>query len=130
MAFTHRITHSWSNGSSTISASSNVSAETEIAMDVVVAEGVTTQRTELALDVEQVASFYIVSDVDVTLRFLTNSTPIVVPLTANVPFFWTSDGNYENPLTSDVTALRLANDGTSDATVKLRFLIDTTTYPS
>lgn len=139
MAFTHTINYSWSNGSASLSKSISQSAETEINIDMVAeaTNNATKHPMDLILIASKLKSMYIVSDKAVTVWF--NSTTadmssssgelLQVSLAANVPYLWIDDSNFDNPLTDDIDSIRVNNgaaiSAANDATVKFRFLVDT-----
>jgi hypothetical protein len=76
----------------------------------------------LTIAVSGIVAFWIVSDKNVTLTENDDGTPdLTKALVANVPFWWYT-GLGTNPFTVDITALKFANAGATEATVKGGFL--------
>lgn len=122
-AFTHTVSTAWSNGSKSISKTVSLDGDTETNLDVIVPDGTTDQAETVSIDVSELLSVFIVSNVDVTLETNDGTTPDdTIPLKAGIPYLWQSGGYFTNLLTADVTAFYFTNASGQQARIQLRFL--------
>lgn len=123
----HNIDLTWSRGNETVNQRVTASADSETNNDIAVAAATTDKLVNIAIDVSEVKSLFLLSDKDVTLQTNNGNTPDnTITLKAGVPVIWYPDSGYSNPLTTDVTKIYITNAGASDATVKIRVLQDST----
>lgn len=128
MAFTHTNTRSVrDDGGRTIERSSTYSggASVDIAETIVTAS--TDFLINIAIDVSAVKSFYIVSDVAVTVE--TNSGSAAdntLVLKAGVPYQWDTDSYDTFKLTADVTKIYVTNVSGSTSNLFIKCIQDPT----
>ena len=127
MSFTHAKSKSITTSTGQVSKSNNYSAECQIEIDVAIADSETDYEVNIALDVSQVVSFFIVSDQAITLETNDGTTPDdTLSLVADKVYDWDSD-SYDNfKLTTDVTNFYFTNASGSTANVQIRVLVDPT----
>ena len=85
------------------------------------------QLCEIAIDVSQVKTFFIVSTQDVTVETNDGSTPDnTLSLVANEPYIWHVSALDTFQLDTDVTAMYITNASGAEATVYVDVVEDTT----
>ena len=78
-----------------------------------------------AIDVSQLKAFVMLSDVSLTVhRNAVDGT--AYPLTAGVPFFWTSTSGLTNPLAADIAEFHVVLGGSTAARLQMEFVYDPT----
>jgi len=128
MPFTHAITRSVSSsGGEGLGATNSYSAASETKLSETVADGITDKLVNIAIDVSEVKSFFILSDYAVTVETNDGGAPSnTLVLKANVPYMWDTDSYDTFKLTVDVTKIYLTNASGSTATVEIRLIQDPT----
>ena len=126
---THTIATTWSRSGETISQSVSVTADGEINADVALTASQANKQVDVAIDVSDLKSLLISSDVNCTVY--TNaasggSPDQTIAITADKPLIWNQYSGLENPLDTDVTALYITNGAAAAGTVKIRALLDVT----
>lgn len=128
MAATHDLGLNWAGGNTSLSSSqtftgtgeANIVAET-------VADSVTDKQVNIAIDVSEIQSIYILSSQDLTLETNNGGAPVdTIALLAGVAYIWHTGSYFTNLLTTDVTALFLTNASGATATFDLRCVYDST----
>lgn len=125
MSFTHIATRRISTGSETITKTMSNEAGSESNLSESIAANQTNLLVGYTLDVSAVKSFYIVSDVAMTVKTNSSGSPAnTLTLVAGQPYLWVV-GDYDTfKLTTDVTALYITN--TTAGTLDIRALVDAT----
>jgi len=127
MSFSHTINKSVISGGATVSSSNVYSAAERVSIDESIPDSSTDLQINAAIDVDQIASIYILASVDMTLEVNDGTTPDdTISLVGGVPYCWDSDSYFANLLTTDVTALFLTNASGSNGTFKLECVYDPT----
>ena len=84
-------------------------------------------QVDITLDVSELKSVYVWSDVAVTLEGNDAAgTQYSIALAANKPLIWYTGCGWANPFTVDVSAMYVSKTGTATGTLKMRFLEDDT----
>lgn len=116
---------SWAGGSSEFTISET--ADGEDVRQWVVADSQTDQLCNIAIDVDKVVLFFIVSTQDVTVEANDGSSPdFTLSLKANEPYVWHSSALDSFLCTADVTKFYVTNASGASATVTCYVLQDTT----
>lgn len=124
---THNIDVTWSKSNETVTKRVSASADSESNLDIAVPAATTDKLVNLAIDVSELESLFLLSDKDVSIETNSGSAPDnTIALTANVPVVWYAGCGYSNPLTADTTKFYITNAGASEATVNIRVLQDST----
>lgn len=124
MAFTHTHTRNFSNGSSTVTSSISYSGSLEVNVDETLAIGTDT-AVNLAIDVSELVSLYIMADADCTLEVNDGSSPTkTITLEADEAYVWPSGGNTAPLGASDVTVIYVTN--AAETNLYIRALVDAT----
>lgn len=124
---THVFTPTWAKNSETLYKAVSVTADGDSARNVAVPGATADVLVAAAIDVSQMKGLYIESDQDITIETNSSSAPDdTLTIKANKPLQWYADCGLANPLTVDVTALYLTRGGAGDATVLIRWLVDST----
>lgn len=130
MSFTHTNSFNWSGGgNNTVTKAVALSAGGEVNVDDTIATGQTNKAVAFALDISQLKSIYIVSDVAITLKTNDGSSPQEsFTLTADYPLVWyLGCGLAVSALfAGDVTGLFVTNASGSTCNLKVRALTDPT----
>ncbi len=94
-----------------LSGSVNAAGDTVISIDAVIALNQTNSPVGCAFLVADVVALYIVSDVNVTLKVNSTSSPTpTIALKAGVPLVWIAAAPYQaNPFAVDVTEFFVTN---------------------
>lgn len=125
MAFTGSITTRFVGPTGTVEATVSKSASAEVSVDESIATGQTAFQINVALDVSAVKSFYICSDQNATVKTNSSGSPDnTLNLIANEPYTWHSTALNSFLLTTDVTAIFIANSSGSTATLTIRAVQD------
>lgn len=123
----HVLTLSWARSGEAIAANVTVEADGETNRNLTVPASTTDFRTNIAIDVSEVKSLYIHSDVSVTIETNSSSAPDdTLTVAAGKPLVWYTGCGLANPLTTDVTDFYITNATGGPAAVKIRVLIDET----
>ena len=127
MSFTHRLIRAWQSGDNTaVSAIENVVADQEVNLDIPVPANSTNLHAVVGIDVSQLKSLYLLSDIDLTIETNDSGTPDdTLTLEAGIALLWSAASGLANPLTADVTDLYLTG-GATAGTLQLRSLSDPT----
>jgi hypothetical protein len=109
------------------------SADIEGGMAVSLAEPISNDGTDdlqfgFALNVDQCVFFYMVSDIDCTVKTNSSSVPdLEIQLVASVPFVWHALSYTSFAVEDDITKLYVTNDTTGDeGTLYIEALVDPT----
>lgn len=128
MAFNQSITYETVSGGGLIRHSKNYTGGLRVSLDEPVADSITDQLHNLAIDVSEVVSCYIVASQDMLLE--TNADDATGGNTLNliggVPYVWTEDSLDSFLLTLDVTKIYVTNASGSAGTIKLECVYDAT----
>lgn len=127
MAFSHTLTHKLSPSGPELQNANTYSGSGEDNRSEEIATGQTDKLVVVAIDVSAVKSFYMVSDVAVTVE--TNSGSAAddtIALKAGVPYVWNTDSYDAFLLGTDVTALYITNASGSTSHFELRCISDAT----
>lgn len=124
MSFTHTISQSWTNGSGSVSKALPLTGSSETNVDVVVPDSTTNQLQAFALTTANMLSYFILSNVDCTLKTNSTGSPAnTISLKAGVPLTWSTSVSYfSNVFTTNVTAMYFTNASGQQARINLRFL--------
>lgn len=123
----HNFTLAWSRSGESISKTVTVTADSEYNADIPLTASQADEQVAATLDVSEIKSIFISSDVDVTLETNSSSAPDeTLSITADEPFVWRTGSGVTNPLETDITALYLTNGDATAGTVKIRILYDGT----
>lgn len=115
-----------SSGSS-ISKTTAYSADSQIQVDLAVANGGTNIEHVVAFDKDSLQAIYLVSDQNVTLKTNSSGSPAdTISLLANVPFIWADDGYIAVPFSADVTKFYWTNASGTTANIQGKILWDAT----
>ena len=129
MAFTHTIGFSWAGGGLSLASSNAFSAAAEYNITETVADGITDAEVACVIDVSEIKSIYISSNLNLLLETNINDGSVdVLNLLANQPYIWHTGYLYTNILDTDITKLFLTNStgGGETATFELRCVLDPT----
>jgi len=127
MSITHTIQTTWENGTSAVSTRKQVTSDSEINVDVVIASATTNGQIVCAIDISELKSIVLNSTKDVTVKTNDGSTPDdTFTLKANNPLVWNNESPTANPFSADITDLYVTNASGADATVQVRALLDVT----
>lgn len=125
MAFTHTITRTYNDGAEVLTKNITVTSGATVAIDESISANQTNLLVALNIDVSQLKSLFILTDVAMTLKTNSSGSPDdTISMVANVPLEWKNDGYHTCPLTVDVTGLYVTN--TTAGTLKIRGLVDPT----
>lgn len=125
MAFTHTVTKTVVAPEGATSQSNSYTASNATAVDESVSANQTNYQINVAIDVSEIESLYIVADQACTLKTNSTSAPDnTISLLAGVPLEWQSNSYYSCPLTADVTKVYITN--TTALSFTLRVLQDST----
>lgn len=127
MALTHTVETKVVTGARSVLGSKVYSGDAESTLQVQIADGITDQQVNVAMDVSAIQSLLMTSDQDLTVE--TNSATVpddTINLKANVPYLWTVDGYFANLLATDVVALFLTNSSGELANFDLECVYDST----
>ena len=123
MAFTHRITKSWSDGSRSIVKSKEYSGDARESRELSIPDSTTDQEVVMSLDVSAVKGCYIVCDQAVTIETNDGTTPDqTLILKAGVPYEWDTDSYDTFKFTDDITALYVTNASGATASLQIEKL--------
>jgi hypothetical protein len=123
----HTLTSAWTRTGETVSVSKEYTVEGEQNVDVEVPASTTNKEVNIDLDVSELKTLMILSDVAVTIKTNSSGSPddtLTVP--ANTPVMWGNDTGITCPLGTDVTKVYITNATTGAATVKIRAGYDAT----
>ena len=116
---------SWGGGSKEFTISET--GDGEDPREWTVPDSTSDQQCNIAIDVDKVVLFYLVSTQDVTVESNDGSVPDdTLSLTANEPYVWHASALDSFLLTTDVTAFYISNSAAAEATVTCYVLQDTT----
>jgi len=129
--FTHTLNRSWSRGSESIGATVTAEAGSELNIDESIPGNTTDALVAFVLDVSQLKSLFMLSDVDVMVETNATTGVNVFNLLAGVPYAWiVGDAAVRDTegtaFTTDVTALYVTNGEADAAALQIRCLIDPT----
>jgi len=128
MAYTHNLDVGWS-GSSQAPNNNRVSltGDGEDNRQLSVANSVTDQLVNLAIDISQLKMFVLVSNAVVTIETNSSSAPQeTFTLAAGVPVLWYTGCGYAVPFAGDVTKIYVTNASGGTATIDIHILHDST----
>lgn len=124
---THILGLSWNRGTDSISQTVSLTADGEHNYDITVPASTTNKQVDCVLDVSELKSIYIKSDVAVTIKTNSTGSPDnTFSIAASSPFVWYYGSGITNPIGTDVTVLYITNATSGAATVYLRFIEDDT----
>jgi len=127
MALTHTVETKVVTAARTVLGSKTYSGDAESKLEVAIADSVTDQQVNVAIDVTAVKSILMTSDQDLTVETNDGTTPTdTINLIAGVPYLWTTDQYFTNLLTADVTALYLTNSSGATANFDMECVYDST----
>lgn len=127
MAFTHKLNLNWEGLGRQIVSQNSYSGDSQTSINVAVPDSTSDQLVVFSLDVSQIKSIYIKSDVDMTLETNDGTTPAdTLVLVANEPYIWWSGSLFTNLLATDVTALYLTTGSVGAGTFELEVVFDST----
>jgi len=128
MAFTHTLTSSINNGAGSVSRSVSFTGDARDSRVIAVPTPSTDLLVNIAIDVDQIKSLYIVADQNLTLETNNSAAPDnTIALKANKPFiYWTTSYYYVSVLTVDVTKIYVTNASGTAATLYIELLQDST----
>jgi hypothetical protein len=127
MSITHTIGTTWENGTAGVSTRKQITSDSEINVDVVIASATTNGQIVCAIDISELKSIVLNSTKDVTVKTNDGSSPDdTFTLKANNPLVWNSESPTANPFSADITDLYVTNASGADATVQVRALLDVT----
>lgn len=127
MSFSHTILKNWSGNGRTLGSSNTFTGDGQESRAVAVPPTTSDQLVNFAMDVDQIKSIYMKSNVDLTVETNSDSAPDdTIELLAGIPYIWHTGSYFTNLLTTDVTALYLTNDGAVAAAFELEVVHDST----
>lgn len=127
MAFTHEIKQEVIHAGGSVSSSKSYSGGLQISLDESIADSATDLEVNLALDVSEIKSLFILSSEDVLLETNSGSVPDdTIDLKAGVPYVWNTDSYDANKLATDVTAFFITNSSGAAAQLQAEFIYDPT----
>lgn len=127
MAFSHTHTRSFSSGSSTVSSSKTYSADGEANLDATIPASSTNLQINVAVDVSELESLFILCDVAATIYVndaSTGSPTKTIPLAAGEAYQWPNGGETSPLGASDVTEIFVTC--SAGGTLQWRSLVDPT----
>lgn len=119
MSYSMRVTHSAHiSGEKTVSLDTTHTGTNKVLLDVSVADSVTDEQHEIAIDVSALQAIYIFSDQDITIETNDGTTPQeTINVTANEPVIWeTGDSAL---FSGDVTDFYISNSSGDTANVRV-----------
>lgn len=123
----HTLVQSLTTPSGQVSVSKQYSAAGSIEIDETVPATTTHMPLSLAIDVSQLKSLLISSDVALTLKTNSSGSPTdTIAIKAGIPYIWNTDSYDTCLITADVTTAFLTNATGGAATVSIRGLYDPT----
>lgn len=126
MSFTHTLSRSYKTAAGTVTAkTSDQTADTESNLDTVVSAGATNFHRTFSAKFSLLRSFLLYSSKAITVKTNSSGAPDQTFILGDgQAIIWNRDDTTSNPVTDDITDLYFTNAGASDATVKVRALID------
>jgi hypothetical protein len=125
--FRHDITIIVAGGGRQVKTTRSYSADGGTSRSWSVPDESTDLQCNIAIDVDKVKSFVIVSDQDVTIVTNDGTTPDdTLTLEAGIEYRWDEDSLDDFKLTADVTAMYITNASGAAATVDVDVIQDTT----
>ena len=110
-----------------ISSSNTFSGDGRSGRSVTVPASTTDHFVDLAINVSEIQSIYMVSDQALTVETNSASVPDdTIVLIAGRPYIWSVNSYFANLFTTDVTALYLTNAVGTDAVFQLEVVVDAT----
>ena len=109
MSFTHKLNLNWEGGGRQIVSSNSYTGNAQgQSLSVPVADSTTDQLVVFTLDVSQIQSIYLKSDVAMTVETNDGTTPAdTLVLVANEPYIWWTGSLFTKLLGTSITALSL-----------------------
>ena len=128
MAFTHTVTQSISTGPGPgYSGNKAYTGDGKTSREVAVPDSSTDLLVNLAVDLSQLKSLFMLSDQDMTVETNSGAAPDdTISLKAGVPYIWNADAPQSNPFTVDVTKLYLTTGVVGASTLNIEVLQDAT----
>ena len=127
MAFSHTVSKSVAAGGTTVSSSNVYSAAEEVRLAEAIPDESTDLQINIAIDVSEIASVFILASVDMTLETNSGADPDdTISLVAGVPYCWDTDSYDSCLLTEDIAALFLTNASGGAGTLRLECVYDPT----
>lgn len=127
MAFSHEVGSTLKVGNQSLGGSKSYSGSGECNISEIVIDGSTDYLVNIAFKVSAVQSFWIQSDVAVTLETNSGGSPAnTLVLKPGVPYQWTTDSYDTFKLTTDVTKFYFTNASGSTANIECRCIVDAT----
>ena len=127
MAKSHRITKGWQQGSSVVSETVTRTAESELNMELTIANSSIDTQVAVNFTASQLVSVFMLSDENLRVEVNNSSSALVFELKADSPFIWESQDSYfSNPFTTNVSAFYVTNTSGASATFTFNTLIDPT----
>jgi len=129
MSYTHGLRTTWTDGAATLGANVEQTNEGQITHNVTLAASASLVEVTVAFTQAQLRSIFILSNLTVTMRTNSSSSPVeTITIQANKPFTWQFAGYGTIPFSAaGVTRLFFSNaDSVSSASVNIRVLIDAT----
>jgi hypothetical protein len=127
MSFSHTHTRSFSNGASTITSSETFTADAEANLDLELAASSTNVQHNVAVDVSELESLFMLAEADATVYVndaSTGSPTATIALEGGRAYVW-PNGSATNPLgATDVTSLYVTCSAGGD--FQVRALVDPT----
>lgn len=112
----------------TITREETITADSGTDVNITAPDGETTESA-IAIDVSELKSLYIDSNVDVTIKTNIEGAPDdEIPVTGGLPIMWSENDDAANPFSSgtDVTSFHIVNASGDEALVRVRILQDST----
>lgn len=125
----HTINLTYQAGASTYSVQDTIESDGEVNYDSVpdIPDATTNKEVDVAFALAKLKAIYLYASQDVTVKTNSTGSPDdTISLVAEKPLVWYTGGSFANPFTADVTKLYITNASGSDATVRLRALVDVT----
>lgn len=127
MAKSHRITKGWQQGSSVVSETVTRTAESELNMELTIANSSIDTQVAVNFTASQLVSVFMLSDENLRVEVNNSSSALVFELKADSPFIWEAgDSYFTNPFTTNVSAFYVTNTSGASATFTFNTLIDPT----
>lgn len=122
---THQHTQSYYAASQTVTDTDTFEAETEVNIAATIDASTTNKLIDIALDVSEIQSIVISSDVTLTVKTNSSGSPDdTLTITGGKPYIWTVNSYDTCLLTTDVTKIYVTNGTSGDAALKISALVN------
>ena len=124
---THTVAQNVKAGGATVSSSTIYEASGEVIVTEAIAHPASDVVVSVAIDLDKLVSFYMVSSEDMAVVFFKAAAQdVTINLVAGVPYVWTEDSYFVQLLQDDVTEVQVTQTSGSTANFEIRVLQDAT----